>query len=174
VQRKCLGMTIAFAALVALCGCAASAKPASGYLEIRLAADEETPDYLQARVPELRAPIYVSPKVELTEADIKKAEVLEARGRNARIGDKRRMFRVKGRDLGPAVGIVFNRSGSRKLARLTEENVGKRLAIVIGGRVVSAPRIAGKIKKKMLLYGNFTREDAVTLVTILNGQYKPL
>ena len=46
----------------------------------------------------------------------------------------------------PTITIVFNVPGSEKFAEATRDNVGERLAIVIDGKVISAPVIREKRK----------------------------
>ena len=161
--------------LAVLYGCAAP-KQSAGYFEIRMAAGDARPGHLQARVPQLSKPIYVSPTIEFTEADVKKAEVLKSESGTKYLRSPSRpdqAIRIRGRGLGPAVGITLTWAASRKLERLTTENKGSRLAILVAGRVISAPLITGVVRKRMLIYGGFTQQDAELLATILNGQYKP-
>ncbi len=45
----------------------------------------------------------------------------------------------------PALTLRLNRAGAAKFARLTAANVGRRLAIVVDGRILIAPTIRGPI-----------------------------
>lgn len=45
----------------------------------------------------------------------------------------------------PALTLRLNREGAAKFARLTAANVGRRLAIVVDGRILIAPTIRGPI-----------------------------
>ncbi len=45
----------------------------------------------------------------------------------------------------PALTLRLNRAGAAKFARLTSANVGRRLAIVVDGRILIAPTIRGPI-----------------------------
>ena len=61
----------------------------------------------------------------------------------------------------PAVSFQLNDAGAQKFADLTSENVGKYLAIVLDGRVVSAPHIPGPITGgNVEISGNFTMDRA--------------
>ncbi|MBU6140231.1 MAG: protein translocase subunit SecD [Proteobacteria bacterium] len=61
----------------------------------------------------------------------------------------------------PAVSFRFNASGTRKFAEITKNNVGKILAIVLDGKVVTAPRINGVINQGSgIISGSFTTEEA--------------
>lgn len=68
----------------------------------------------------------------------------------------------------PAVNIVFNSEGAKKFARITSENVGKRLAIVLDGKVQSAPVIREAIPSgEAVISGRFTVEQARDLSLVL-------
>lgn len=68
----------------------------------------------------------------------------------------------------PAVGLQFNSAGAKKFADITEKNVGKRLAIVLDGKVQSAPRIKEAIPSgEAVITGRFSVEVAQDLALIL-------
>ncbi len=68
----------------------------------------------------------------------------------------------------PSVGLQFNAEGAKKFAQVTAENVGKRLAIVLDGKVQSAPRIREAIPSgEAIITGHFTIEEAQDLSIIL-------
>jgi len=60
----------------------------------------------------------------------------------------------------PAIGLWFDENGSEQFYRLTRENIGRALAIVIDGKVVSAPVIEAAIRDKVRITGPFSREQA--------------
>ncbi len=45
----------------------------------------------------------------------------------------------------PVVQIVFDAEGGRMFQELTKRNVGKRIAIFVGGELISAPNVQGEI-----------------------------
>ena len=63
--------------------------------------------------------------------------------------------------------------GAIKLGQLTNDNKGERLAIVMDGQVISAPSIRGQITTNGQITGDFTRQEVVSIVTILNGGSLP-
>ena len=63
--------------------------------------------------------------------------------------------------------------GAIKLGQLTSDNMGERLAIVMDGQVISAPSIRGQITTNGQITGDFTRQEVVSIVTILNGGSLP-
>lgn len=74
----------------------------------------------------------------------------------------------------PYVSIDFDRKGARIFARITEENVKKRLAIVLDNKVYSAPVIQEKITGGAArITGNFTSETAHDLAIVLRAGALP-
>ncbi len=71
----------------------------------------------------------------------------------------------------PEVDIKFNSKGSKIFAKITEENIGKRLAIVLDGEVYSAPNIQSKIVGSGRITGNYTDETAKSLALILREAF---
>ncbi len=71
----------------------------------------------------------------------------------------------------PEVGIKFNSKGSQIFAKITEENINKRLAIVLDGEVYSAPVIQSKIVGDGRITGNYTDESAKSLALILREAF---
>lgn len=71
----------------------------------------------------------------------------------------------------PIVAIKFTKEGALNFEKVTEENIGKPLAIVIGGKVVSLPTVQQKISGgKMQISGNFSLEEAKQMVKTLKGE----
>jgi preprotein translocase subunit SecD len=96
----------------------------------------------------------------------------------------RKVAAVTGRDLRnarpaldennrPAVSFSLNREGARKFGKVTGENVGKQLAIVLDGRVQSAPRIESQINDEGRITGSFTQEEVQNLSLILRSGALP-
>ncbi|MFH0828485.1 MAG: protein translocase subunit SecD, partial [Candidatus Omnitrophota bacterium] len=74
----------------------------------------------------------------------------------------------------PVVSIKFNDEGAKKFADLTAANVGKRLAIVLDGKVQSAPRIREAIPSgEAVISGRFDVEEAQDLSIILRVGARP-
>lgn len=68
----------------------------------------------------------------------------------------------------PVVGLQFNDEGAKKFAELTTNNVGKRLAIVLDGKVQSAPMIREAIPSgEAVITGRFSTEQAQDLALVL-------
>ncbi len=74
----------------------------------------------------------------------------------------------------PIVQFRFNNSGARKFAQITQENVGKRFAIVLDNEVISAPQIREPILQGSgQISGNFTVQGATDLALLLRAGALP-
>jgi preprotein translocase subunit SecD len=72
------------------------------------------------------------------------------------------------------VAIEFTTAGTRIFGELTEQNVGKRLAIILDGNVYSAPRINERIPSgRAVITGHFTVDDARDLAIVLRAGALP-
>ncbi|MDD4196956.1 MAG: protein translocase subunit SecD [Syntrophorhabdaceae bacterium] len=81
-----------------------------------------------------------------------------------------------GRDIGSeiSVSLEFNAEGARIFDKVTAENVGKRLAIVLDNTVYSAPQIRERISGgKASITGGFTVEEAKDLAIVLRAGALP-
>lgn len=81
-----------------------------------------------------------------------------------------------GRDIGSeiSVGLEFNSEGARIFDKVTAENVGKRLAIVLDNTVYSAPQIRERISGgKASITGGFTMDEAKDLAIVLRAGALP-
>jgi preprotein translocase subunit SecD len=69
----------------------------------------------------------------------------------------------------PLVGLEFTPEGSDLFAKITKANVGKPLAVILDGQVLSAPVIQGEITGgKAQITGSYSADQAKTLVRNLN------
>ncbi len=69
----------------------------------------------------------------------------------------------------PYVSITFTDEGAALFEKLTEDNVGKRIAIFVGGNLISAPNVNEKISGgQAQISGSFTFEEAQDLARDLN------
>ena len=75
---------------------------------------------------------------------------------------------------GPAVGVTFDSKGAREFDLITAANVGKRMAIVLDGKVYSAPRINERISGgRAIINGTFTTDEANDLAVVLRAGALP-
>lgn len=69
----------------------------------------------------------------------------------------------------PFVSIQFNDEGAKLFEELTSKNIGKQIAIFVGGELISAPLVNEKISGgQAQISGNFTIEEASNLAQNLN------
>jgi len=74
----------------------------------------------------------------------------------------------------PQVSMTFDKLGARLFGRITEANVGRRLAIVLDGTAYSAPVIREKIPSgRAQISGRFTSEEAHDLAIVLRAGALP-
>ena len=74
----------------------------------------------------------------------------------------------------PTVSFTLDRIGSQKFGRTTTDNVGKRLAIVLDGKIISAPNINEPITSgKGVISGSFTFQEATDLALLLRSGALP-
>jgi len=68
-----------------------------------------------------------------------------------------------------SVNFEFNIQGAQAFSKLTGDNVGERLAIVLEDHVVSAPVVQSRIFSRGQITGRFTAEDATDLANVLKS-----
>ena len=96
----------------------------------------------------------------------------------------RRLFVVGGSELTnaqptfqgnePVVSFTFNDAGARRFAAATSAHVGTPLAIVLDGRVISAPVIQEPVRDgRGIISGNFTVQSASDLALLLRAGALP-
>ena len=105
--------------------------------------------------------VYVGESPELTEADLESASVVK--------DDFSDGYQVSGK---------LNPDAGRRFAELTRaykphgkknpHDLGYQLAIVVNGRLITAPRIMSEIGDEFVITGNFSREEALKLAASLN------
>ncbi len=106
-----------------------------------------------------RALYVLSSASELTGADLAKAKVEygSATSTDPRVANK------------PYISIEMKRDGARKFEKVTADNVGRRLAIVLDDVVYSAPNIQERIAGgRAQITGKFTSQEANDLSIVLN------
>ena len=76
----------------------------------------------------------------------------------------------------PMILFGFNSEGASAMGRLTQqENIGKQMAIILDGKLLSAPVLQGRITSNGQITGDFTSEEAATIANaLLNPLKAPL
>ena len=111
--------------------------------EVRLASHEKVEGWEQVPSPGPgKTPVWISPEVALSHADIAQA------------------YPDLAPDGKPCVGVLLTEDGALKFARLTKSHVGEFLAVILDGRVDSVPKIIDEITGgQAMIHGNFTEEE---------------
>ena len=73
----------------------------------------------------------------------------------------------------PAVSFSLNTDGARKFGKATGDNVGRRLAIILDGRIQSAPVIESRITDEGRISGTFTQQEVQDLSLVLRSGALP-
>jgi preprotein translocase subunit SecD len=72
----------------------------------------------------------------------------------------------------PAVAFSLSNDGAIRFGKVTGENIGKQLAIILDGKVVSAPRVESRISNDGRITGTFTQEEVQDLaLTLRSGAF---
>lgn len=75
----------------------------------------------------------------------------------------------------PVVSFRFDSIGGKRFAKATQENVGRPFAIILDGKVISAPRINSPILGGSgIIQGNFTTQSANELAVLLRSGKLPV
>ncbi len=149
-------MGIALLSLVAV----ARVTAAPPIIQFRLVVDNPTADSEPMTVVQPNnSPKQPQPEV----LNIQKAALLDS-------SDVKNATASVGRIGQPFIDIKLTDNGSKRFAEVTRQNIGKRLAIVIDGKLYSAPRINSAITGgEAQIAGAFTKAEAENLAARLNG-----
>ena|SRR5579871_270745 len=69
----------------------------------------------------------------------------------------------------PDIALRFNVQGGQRVGEFTAQNIGKRFAIILDKKVISAPVIEGAMSTQGEITGSFTIEDASTTAMLLRS-----
>ena len=73
-----------------------------------------------------------------------------------------------------AIGFRFDGAGARRFGEATAANIGRPFAIILDGKVISAPRINSAITGGSgIIEGSFSIQQAAEMVNLLNGGALP-
>ena len=68
-----------------------------------------------------------------------------------------------------AIGFDMKKDGTRRMMRLTTKNRGRLMAIILEGKIHTAPNLKSTISSSGIIEGNFTKEEVTDLTTTLNS-----
>ena len=103
-------------------------------VEVRAAASSAVSGWKQMSSPS-GSPLWVAPTVQLTSADIERAEARTDPG------------------AGPSIAIILTDEGARKMSELAATQTNKPIALLLDGEVIWAPIMRGSIGKEVRLTG---------------------
>ncbi|GAB4555694.1 MAG: hypothetical protein Tsb0013_18480 [Phycisphaerales bacterium] len=69
----------------------------------------------------------------------------------------------------PAIGFRMDARGADRLGALTGANVGRNMAILLDGRVYTAPRLRARISNQGVIEGNFSQRELQYIIQTLNA-----
>jgi len=117
-------------------------QPEKATLEIRLTESEPGEGLTEVVFETSGETFYLHPEVVLTNEDIASASVTRWEDR-------------------PAVDLTLTEAGKEKFAEFTGANIGKRAAMLVNGKLVTAPIIRAPILEgRALINGDFTEQEA--------------
>ena len=128
------------------------ARPAR--FELRLAQETPGEGLIEATVENTDKKVYLFKEALITNKDVIKARVVEEGG----------LFTPEAR--GPSyfnIYVTFTEEAAQKMARASEMHIGKPIAIVVDGKVLSAPIVRSVIRDRAAINGSFTKEEAESL-----------
>ena len=74
----------------------------------------------------------------------------------------------------PIVTMAFDSTGARQMSQFTKKNIGKRFAVVLDGKIITAPVINGHIHAGTgIISGNFTPKEAKDLSILMRSGALP-
>jgi preprotein translocase subunit SecD len=145
-------------------------------LEFKLVDDQTTPEQaLAGRLPETSEILYQRHVDKDTKVERKQPWVVQKR--TLLTGSELTRAEVQADPNSPGnwqVAIEFTATGARIFGDVTEQNVGRRLAIVLDGSLYSAPRINERIPGgRAVITGQFTVDEARDLAIVLRAGALP-
>lgn len=121
-------------------------------LEMRLAETAPGAGLTAVTIPASGQKIYLHESSVITNADVIDAHVAnDADGR-------------------PSVAIRLTPDAGARLENATREHLGKPIAILVNGVVVSAPRVDGVIGREAQIFGRFTQTEVEEIAAGLMGR----
>lgn len=121
-----------------------SAQESTPLLEFRLTDDTDASGWQKMEVSRSGESIFVSSEVSLHGGHIEKVSFCKDPNGN------------------PSVGPTLTEDGANAIERTTSKNLNKKLAILLDGKVVSAPKNQSTIAMEVQVSGSFDKRDLLT------------
>ncbi len=129
-------------------------KPATS-AELRLAENEPADELIEADIVGSEDKVYLHKTAVVTSKDIVESSVI--------LDEFDR----------PSIAFTFTEEAAEIIAEVSANHMGKRLAILVEGKVISAPTIQDRFSQKVRITGNFTAKEAARIAKALNGNAEP-
>jgi preprotein translocase subunit SecD len=120
-------------------------------LEIRLAEKQPATGLVEAPVSHSDRHVYLQQSAVITNEDVTNARVVPA-------------------GAAFSVAISLTPQGGEKMANATLNHMGRPLAILVNGTVVTAPTLRGAVGQVAIIMGDFTRQEADEIAALLSGR----
>jgi len=120
--------------------------------EVRLAEDQPAPGLRAARVGSSNRTVYLHPEIVVTNDDVERSSVIDGNGPS--------QFWID---------VRLNAAGAEKMRRATANHLGKPVAILIDGDVVTAPTLKSPIGGAAVISGDYTQGDAQRIAGGMRG-----
>ena len=114
---------------------------------MRLAEESPTAGLREARISGSDCVVYLHQEIIVTNGDIAQSRVVQGDGAS-RFG----------------VGVEFTAAGAQKMRQATASHIGKPVAVLIDGEVVTAPVLRSPISTLAVISGDYTRAEAERIV----------
>jgi SecD/SecF fusion protein len=135
-MKTLLGLMV----MLALLGCTQQPGPVT--VEFRLAETEPGEGLAEVTIDQTGEKFYLHDEVLISNADIASASVT--------------MWNQR-----PAVDVILTEAGREKFARLTRENLKRRVGMLVDGKLASAPIINAPILEgRAIINGDFSEKEA--------------
>ena len=121
-------------------------------IEIRRAETKAADGLTEATVEGSKVKVYLHKTPDATNEHIAEARVGEDAQKN------------------PAIEVVFTKEGAKRMAAMSEQHADKPVAILIDGKVISAPVVKAKFSERALITGVFTKEEAEKIAKGITGR----
>ena len=128
-------------------GCSSTEKPVKKVtVEFRFAETTPAGGLTEYTFPQSGEKFYLHQEVVMSNREIDEAIIDEWQGR-------------------PVVRLILTAGGKEKFAQLTADNINRHMAILVNGKLVTAPRINAPITQGVaLINGDFSKEEAKRIV----------
>ena len=124
---------------------------AKATFEVRLAKDAPAAGFAKTAMDGYDKPLYISNKVEISEADIAGAKAVSWQGK-------------------PAIEFELTKAGAEKMRNFTHNHINEKAAMILNGKLTTAPIIRGEISSRGIINGHFTMEQAQNIARGLVGK----